>query len=131
MHSDPIADLLTRIRNGAQAKMTSVDIPHSKIKVEIVKILEAEGYIAGHEVVSETKFPTIRVQLRYDNKRKSLITHIKRVSKPGLRVYKPSADLRPVRSGLATRIISTSQGLMTDREARKRRVGGEVLCEVY
>ncbi|MEA2551966.1 MAG: small subunit ribosomal protein [Fimbriimonadaceae bacterium] len=131
MHSDPIADLLTRIRNGAQAHLVSVDIPHSKIKVEIVKILEAEGYLASHEVVSETKFPTIRVHLRYDNKRKSLITHIKRVSKPGLRVYKGAGDIRPIRSGLATRIISTSQGLMTDREARKRRVGGEILCEVY
>src|SRR5436189_598341 len=125
MHSDPIADLLTRIRNGAQAHHVSVDIPHSKIKQEIVKILEAEGYIGGHEVVSETKYPTIRVQLRYDAKRKPLITEIKRVSKPGLRVYKGAGELRPIRSGLATRIVSTSQGLMTDREARKRKVGGE------
>ena len=131
MHSDPIADLLTRIRNGAQAHHTSVDIPHSKIKVEILKILEAEGYISGHEVVNETKFPTIRVQLRYDAKRKPLINEIKRVSKPGLRVYKGSKDIKPIRSGLATRIVSTSQGLMTDREARKRHVGGEILCEVY
>jgi small subunit ribosomal protein S8 len=131
MHSDPIADLLTRIRNGAQARLVTVDIPHSKIKVEIVKILESEGYITGHEVVSETKFPTIRVHMRYDAKRKPLITEIKRVSKPGLRVYKGATELRPIRSGLATRIVSTSQGLMTDREARKRRMGGEVLCEVY
>jgi small subunit ribosomal protein S8 len=131
MHSDPIADLLTRIRNGAQARLTTVDIPHSKIKVEIVKILEAEGYITGHEVTTETKFPNIRVTLRYDNKRKPLISHIARVSKPGLRVYKPVSDLKPVRSGLATRIISTSAGLMTDREARRRKMGGEVICEVY
>ena len=131
MHSDPIADLLTRIRNGAQARLTSIDIPHSKIKVEIVKILEAEGYIQGHEVTTESKFPTIRVHLRYDNKRKPLISEIKRVSKPGLRVYQGSTDLKPLRSGLATRIVSTSQGLMTDREARKRKIGGEVLCEVY
>ncbi len=130
MHSDPIADLLTRIRNGAQAHMTTVDCPHSKIKVEILKILEAEGYIAGHEVVNETKFPTIRIHMRYAN-RKPIITEIKRVSKPGLRVYQGSSELKPIRSGLATRIVSTSQGLMTDREARKRRVGGEVLCEVY
>ena len=130
MHSDPIADLLTRIRNGAQAHMTTVDCPHSKIKIEILKILEAEGYIGGHEVVNETKFPTIRITLRYAN-RKPLITEIKRVSKPGLRVYQGSGDIKPIRSGLATRIISTSQGLMTDREARKRHVGGEVLCEVY
>jgi small subunit ribosomal protein S8 len=131
MHSDPIADLLTRIRNGATAHMMTVDIPHSKIKIEILKILEAEGYITGHEVVNETKFPTIRVHMRYDAKRKPLINVIKRVSKPGLRVYKGSGDIKPMRSGLATRIISTSQGLMTDREARKRHVGGEVLCEVY
>jgi small subunit ribosomal protein S8 len=131
MHSDPIADLLTRIRNGAQARLTTVDIPHSKIKVEIVKILEAEGYITGHEVTTETKFPNIRVTLRYDNKRKPLISHIARVSKPGLRVYKPVSDLKPLRSGLTTRIVSTSAGLMTDREARKRKMGGEVICEVY
>ena len=131
MHSDPIADLLTRIRNGAQAHLVTVDVPHSKIKVEIVKILEAEGYITGHEISTETKFPTIRVTLRYDNKRKPLIHHIARVSKPGLRVYKPVSDLKPIRSGLSTRIVSTSAGLMTDREARKRKIGGEVICEVY
>ncbi len=131
MHSDPIADLLTRIRNGAQARLESVDVPHSKIKVEIVKILEAEGYVKGHEVTTESKFPTIRVHLRYDSKRQPLISRIRRVSKPGLRVYEGSTNLKPIRSGLATRIVSTSQGLMTDREARKRRIGGEVLCEVY
>jgi len=131
MHSDPIADLLTRIRNGVQAHLTTVDIPHSKIKVEIVKILEAEGFVTGHEISNETKFPTIRVHLRYDSKRKALINHIARVSKPGLRVYRPVSDLKPLRSGLTTRIISTSAGLMTDREARKRKMGGEVICEVY
>jgi small subunit ribosomal protein S8 len=131
MHSDPIADLLTRIRNGAQAHKDSVDVPHSKIKVEIVKILEAEGFVLGHEITTESKFPTIKVNLRYDSKRKSLINHIARVSKPGLRVYKPVTDLKPIRSGLTTRIISTSHGLMTDREARKRKIGGEILCEVY
>lgn len=131
MHSDPIADLLTRIRNGAQARLATVDVPHSKIKVEIVKILEAEGYIAGHEISTESKFPTIKVHMRYDSKRKPLFTHIARVSKPGLRVYSGVGELRPKRSGLATRIVTTSAGLMTDREARRRRVGGEVLCEVY
>jgi small subunit ribosomal protein S8 len=131
MHSDPIADLLTRIRNGVQARLTTVDVPHSKIKLEIVKILETEGYIAGSEISNETKFPMIRVTLRYDSKRRPLITHISRVSKPGLRVYKQVTDLRPVRSGLTTRIVSTSSGLMTDREARRRKIGGEVICEVY
>jgi small subunit ribosomal protein S8 len=131
MHSDPIADLLTRIRNGARAHLVTVDIPHSKIKVEILKILEAEGYIKSHEITTETKFPTIKVHMRYDAKRKSLINHIARVSKPGLRVYKGADELRPIRSGLATRIVSTSSGLMTDREARRRKMGGEVICEVY
>jgi small subunit ribosomal protein S8 len=131
MHSDPIADLLTRIRNGARARLSSVDVPHSKIKIEILKILEAEGFISSHEVVTETKFPMIRVQLRYDGKRQPLIHHIARVSTPGLRVYKQVGELRPVRSGLTTRIVSTSQGLMTDREARRKKIGGEVLCEVY
>ena len=131
MHSDPIADLLTRVRNGAQSRLATVEVPHSKIKVEVLKILEAEGYIKGWEVTTETKFPTIRVQMRYDAKRKPVIQKIRRVSKPGLRVYKPSAELKPIRSGLATQIISTSSGVMTDREARKRKIGGEILCEVW
>ena len=131
MHSDPIADLLTRIRNGAQAKLPSVDVPHSKIKLEILKILQTEGYIKGFEVTTETKFPAIKIQLRYDAKRKPVISQIQRVSRPGLRVYKSNDEIRPIRSGLATQIISTSQGLMTDRDARRKHVGGEVLCEVW
>lgn len=131
MHSDPIADLLTRIRNGCRAKMMSVDIPHSKIKLEIVKLLQQEGYVDSHEVTTETKFPTIRVTLKYDNRRQSLIHEIKRVSKPGLRIYKQVEELKPLKNGLATRILTTNQGLMTDREARKRKIGGEVVCEVY
>lgn len=131
MHSDPIADLLTRIRNGCHARMMSVDVPHSKIKLEIVKILEREGYIESHEVTNETQFPNIRVVLKYDNRRKPLIQQIVRISKPGLRVYKGVEELRPLRNGLATRILTTNQGLMSDREARRRKLGGEVLCEVY
>lgn len=130
MHSDPIADLLTRIRNGVLAKLPSVDCPQSKLKLEIVKILQAEGFIKGYETSTESKFPNLRIHLRYDN-RKPLIRSIKRVSKPGLRVYKPVDELNARRSGLATRIISTSQGVMTDREARKRHIGGEILCEVW
>lgn len=131
MHSDPIADLLTRIRNGARAHLPTVEIPHSKIKIEICKILESEGYIKGHEVSTESKFPQIKIHLRYDNKRKPLITHIARVSKPGLRIYKGNSEIKPLRSGLGTQIVSTSQGLMTDREARRKHMGGEVLCEVW
>ncbi len=131
MHSDPIADLLTRIRNGLMARKDYVDSPHSKIKVEILKILEAEGFVSSHEVVTEGKFPAIRIHLKYDSKRKPVIHSIKRVSKPGLRVYRQSTELRPRRSGLATVVITTSEGVMTDREARRRRIGGEVLCEVW
>lgn len=131
MHSDPIADLLTRIRNGTHAKLPAVEVPMSSIKLEIVKILQAEGYISGHEITTESKFPSIKIALRYDNKRRPIIKTIQRVSKPGLRVYKHSDDLKPIRSGLATRILTTSAGVMTDREARKRHIGGEVLCEVY
>ena len=131
MHSDPIADLLTRIRNGAQARLPNVEVPHSKIKLEILRILQAEGYVKSFEVTTESKFPSIKIEMRYDGKRKPVISHIRRVSKPGLRIYKATGELRPIRSGLATQIISTSQGLMTDREARRKHVGGEVLCEVW
>ncbi len=130
MHSDPIADLLTRIRNAARAKQLTVDVPHSRIKEEIVKILEQEGYLLSHEVTTESKFPTIRVHIGYDSRRQPVLKQIKRVSKPGLRIYKGSGDLKPLRSGLATRIVSTSQGLMTDRDARRKKIGGEVICEV-
>ncbi len=130
MHSDPIADLLTRLRNGARAHLLTVDVPHSKIKIEIVKLLQAEGYVTGYEVTNETKFPNIRVTLRYDARRKPLIATLRRISKPGLRIYMGVKDLPPVRNGLTTRIVSTSQGLMTDRDARRKRLGGEVLCEV-
>ncbi len=131
MHSDPIADLLTRIRNGANAKLPTVEIPMSKIKLEIVKILEAEGFLKGHEITTESKFPNLKVTIAYDAKRKPILNHVRRVSKPGLRVYKASDEMRPIRSGLTTRILTTSQGVMTDREARKRKIGGEVLCEVW
>lgn len=131
MHSDPIADLLTRIRNGAMSDKDAVQVPHSKLKEQICRILKDEGYIAGYEVTTESRFPTLNVRLRYVGRRRPVIRQIRRVSKPGLRIYKGADDLKPLKSGLATRIVSTSQGLMTDREARKRRIGGEVLCEVW
>ncbi len=131
MHSDPIADLLTRIRNGSMSRLSAIEVPHSRMKHEIVKILEAEGYVNAHEITTESQFPTIRIHLRYDGKRNPIIHHIQRVSKPGLRVYKPVDGLEARRSGLATQIVSTSQGVMTDREARKRHIGGEVICEIW
>ena len=131
MHSDPIADLLTRIRIGSSARLATVDIPHSTIKEAIVKILKAEGMINDFEISKETKFPNLRVHLRYDAKRQPVMKQLQRVSKPGLRVYKAADELKPVRSGLATQIVSTNRGMMTDREARKHRLGGEVICEVW
>ena len=131
MHSDPIADLLTRIRNGLMSEAPHVDIPMSKIKVDILKILEAEGFIGTHEILTETQFPQIRVTMKYDKENVPVIHSIKRVSKPGLRIYRKKNELKPVRSGLATRILTTSSGVMTDREARRRQIGGEVLCEVW
>ncbi len=131
MHSDPLADLLTRIRNGLTVKMPFVDVPHSKLKVEVVKILEQEGFVKSHEITTEGKFPAIRVHLKYDTRRMPIIRNIKRISTPGLRVYRAADELRPIRSGLATLVLTTSQGVMTDREARRRRIGGEVICQVY
>ena len=130
MHSDPIADLLTRIRNGAQARKITVDCPLSTIKVEVVKILEQEGWIEGHEVVKEGKFPALRVKLKYDHRRKPVIHSLKRISKPGLRVYRDTTELQARRGGLTSVILTTSKGLMTDRDARRQGVGGEVICEV-
>lgn len=131
MHSDPIADLLTRVRNGVKSRTPYVEVPHSKIKLEIVKILVAEGFVESHEMVTEGKFPAIRVHLKYDSRRKPTIHVIRRVSKPGLRIYRANDELKPMRSGLATQVLTTSHGVMTDREARRRRIGGEVLCEVW
>lgn len=131
MHSDPIADLFTRIRNGLLSHAMHVDVPMSKIKLDIVKILEAEGYTTSHEVLSETKFPILRINLKYDSRHKPVIRTLKRVSRPGLRVYRKKGDLKPVRSGLATLIMTTSNGVMTDREARRKSIGGEVLGEVW
>lgn len=131
MHSDPIADMLARVKNGLKARHVTVDVPLSKIKLDVAKVLEAEGFISGYEVATETKFPVIRIKLKYDARRRPIIRHLKRVSTPGLRVYKGSEEIAPKRSGLATRILTTSSGVMTDREARRRNVGGEVLCEVW
>jgi small subunit ribosomal protein S8 len=101
------------------------------MKESIVKILKSEGIISDYEVSKETKYPNLRIHLRYDGKRKPVMREIKRVSKPGLRAYRSASELTPVRSGLATQIVSTNKGMMTDREARKLRIGGEVICEVW
>ena len=130
--SDPIADMLTRIRNANTAKHDTVDIPASKMKVAIADILVNEGYIAKYDIVEDGAFKTIRVTLKYGaDKNEKVISGLKRISKPGLRVYASSEELPKVLGGLGTAIISTNQGVITDKEARKQNVGGEVLAFVW
>jgi len=125
---DPLADMLTRIRNGQMAKKASVSMPSSKMKVAIAKVLQDEGYITGFEVDAEAK-PTLTVDLKYFEG-KPVIEMIKRVSRPGLRIYKPGDQLPKIMGGLGVAIVSTNKGVMTDRAARAAGVGGEVLCYV-
>lgn len=130
--SDPIADMLTRIRNANTAKHDTVDIPASKMKIAIADILLKEGYIAKYDIVEDGNFKTIRVTLKYGtDKNERIITGLKRISKPGLRVYASTQDLPKVLGGLGVAIISTNQGVLTDKEARKLNVGGEVLAFVW
>jgi len=129
--TDPIADMLTRIRNGLMVRKPFVLIPSSKIKVAIAQILLEEGYIQGYEVTNERPQPNIRIWLKYDEKRRSIVAGLKRVSKPGRRVYKGKQELPWVLSGLGVAIVSTPKGVMTGRQARRRGVGGEVLCYVW
>ena len=130
--SDPIADMLTRIRNANTAKHDTVDVPASKMKIAIADILFNEGYIAKYDIVEDGSFKTIRVTLKYGaDKNEKVITGLKRISKPGLRVYASKDELPKVLGGLGTAIISTNQGVITDKEARKLNVGGEVLAFVW
>ena len=132
MTSDPIADMLTRIRNANTAKHDTVDIPSSKIKVAIADILVDEGYIEKYVMIEEGSFKTIRVTLKYGaDKNEKIITGIKRISKPGLRVYAGKDEIPSVLGGLGIAILSTNQGIITDKEARKLQVGGEVLAFVW
>lgn len=129
--TDPIADMLTRIRNANTALHTSVEIPASKIKIALASTLKEEGYIADYEVVEDNKQGTIKVALRFDKGKGRIITGIKRISKPGLRVYANKDEIPRVLGGLGIAIISTSQGVMVDRKARATGLGGEVLCYVW
>ena len=129
--TDPIADMLTRIRNANSAKHKTVDVPSSKIKTAIAEILFKEGYIKSFEIISDENQGIIRITLKYDEKGTRVIDGIKRISKPGLRVYANKEELPRVLNGLGTAIISTSQGLKTDKEARELGVGGEVLAYVW
>ena len=130
--SDPIADLLTRIRNSNAANHDTLELDHSKLKLEIVKVLQSEGYIKRYEVTNENPVrPQIKVHLKYGPKRERVMTDIKRVSKPGRRVYTGSTTLPKVMGGLGIAILTTPRGVMTDRQARREHVGGEVLCYVW
>lgn len=129
--TDPIADMLTRIRNANSSKHESVLVPSSKMKVAIAKILDDEGYINGYEVIDDGKQGVIKITLKYGANKTKVITGIKRVSKPGLRVYANKEDMPRVLRGLGIAIVSTSKGIMTDKEARKNNVGGEVLAFIW
>ena len=130
--SDPIADMLTRIRNANTAKHDTVDVPASKMKISIADILLKEGYIKGYDIIEDGNFKTIRVTLKYGaDKNEKIISGLQRISKPGLRVYASKDELPRVLGGLGVAIISTNKGVVTDKEARKLGVGGEVLCFVW
>ncbi|NLN76450.1 MAG: 30S ribosomal protein S8 [Armatimonadetes bacterium] len=129
--TDPVADLLTRIRNANSAKHDFVEVPASKLNMEIVKILQGEGFIKNFEPIKDRQFPTVKVSLKYGPKQEMILSNLKRISKPGLRVYAKRDRVPRVLRGLGVAIISTSRGVMTDREARKLGIGGEVLCYVW
>ncbi len=129
--TDPIADMLTRIRNGVNARHEAVEIPNSRIRQEIAQILKDEGFITNFEVASGEQFKTIKVVLKYGPNDEKVITNLKRISKPGLRVYANANNIPRVLNGLGIAVISTSQGLMTDKTARAKQIGGEVLAYVW
>jgi len=131
MTTDPIADMLTRIRNAVQAKHARVDLPSSKLKIEIARILKEEGYLTNYKVVEEKGKKTLRVFLRYTPDRHGVITDLRRVSRPGSRRYVGKTEIRAVVGGMGIAILSTPRGLMTGHSARKQGVGGELLCEVW
>ena len=129
--SDPLADMLTRIRNARMVKFESLEMPHSNLKKGVAEILKKEGYISNYEVVSADVQDILKINLKYDKNDLSVITGLKRVSKPGCRVYVKSDNIPKVMSGLGISILSTSKGILTDREARRDGIGGEVLCNVW
>ena len=129
--SDPLADMLTRVRNACMVKFDSVEMPLSNLKTSVAKVLKEEGYINDYRIQEDDKQGTLHIDLKYDRNNQRVITGLRRVSKPGRRVYVKSDQIPKVMSGLGIGIISTSSGLMTDHQARKNRVGGELLCEVW
>ena len=131
MMTDPIADMLTRIRNGVSARLTKVDIPSSKLKIELARILKEEGYIQNYKNIEDDKHGTLRVFLRRIADGSEVVQGLKRVSRPGCRIYVPKGKIPKVQGGLGINILSTSRGLMTGRQAVREGVGGEILCNVW
>ena len=129
--SDPIADMLTRVRNAGRAKFNSVDIPGSKMKFELAKLLKVEGYIRNYKFIKDNKQGILRVYLKYNEKQEHSILRIDRVSKPSKRVYMKGKDIKPVYNGLGISVLSTSKGIMTDKHAREDNIGGEIICNVW
>jgi len=129
--SDPIADMLTRIRNAAKAKFNSVDVPGSTVKIQVAKILKSEGFIRNYKFLKDGKQGILRIYLKYGAGQSKVIYGLKRVSKPSRRVYVRCKEIKPVLNGMGIAILSTSKGVMTDKKARQDKVGGEILCHVW
>lgn len=129
--TDPLADMLTRIRNANMAKHSKVDVPASKMKISLAKILKEEGYVKNYKLIKDRRHGLLRIYLRYDESNQGIITGLKRLSKPGRRVYVNTKEIPSVLNGMGIAVLSTSKGIMTDREARKQKVGGELLCSVW
>jgi small subunit ribosomal protein S8 len=131
MVTDPIADLLVRIQNGARRGHETVSAPASKLKADLLRIMKAEGFISDYEHSTEAGHPTLRIRLRYVGEGQPVITGMRRISKPGQRVYVGHRDVKPVVGGMGLAVLSTSKGVMTDRESRQAGLGGEVLCHIW
>ena len=129
--TDPIADMLTRVRNAGKAKFNSVDIPGSKIKIEMARVMKDEGYIRNYKFIKDGKQGILRVYLKYADNQAHVIQELTRVSKPSRRVYVGADDIKAVYSGMGIAILSTSKGIMTDKQARKSKIGGEVICNIF
>ena len=129
--SDPIADMLTRVRNAAKAKFNSVDVPGSMLKIELAKILKNEGYIRNFKFLKDGKQGILRIYLKYGPGQSNVIYGIKRISKPSRRIYLKCKEIKPIYNGMGIAILSTSKGMMTDKKARQEKIGGEVLCQVW
>lgn len=129
--SDPIADMLTRIRNAGKAKMNSVDIPGSKLKVELARVLKDEGFIRNYKFLKDSKQGVLRVYMKYGDNNACAIYGLKRISKPSRRMYVKGKDIKPVLNGMGVSVLSTSKGVLTDAQARQENVGGEILCTIW